>query len=225
MTGEDILWPTRKNWVDPDGKIEKWIGTVSCRAARDLNKGNVCCFCFRRNVYLWQIHLAGCSHLSISLLSEFPLPVIIALFSDAVLLHPAFSWLPCGTLPNITDLCSVNNLLVGGKDDGVGFIGVADNGKKAVRLSTADRCVTNLINNNKLCLPDIFQAGSCSPLSFCGIEDANQVCHLFKTYHITAVDSLQSQTAGHHGLAKARQKTRFPQLSNQDNSFRAVSCS
>ena len=35
-------------------------------------------------------------------------------------------------------LCPVNNLLIGGKDDGAGFIGVADKGKKAVRLSTAE---------------------------------------------------------------------------------------
>ena len=84
----------------------------------------------------------------------------------------------------------VNDLLVGGKDDGAGFIGVADKSKKAVRLPTADRCVTDLINNDKLCLPDIFQAESCSPLSFCGIEDADQVRHLFKTDRITTVDSL-----------------------------------
>lgn len=44
-------------------------------------------------------------------------------------------------------LCPVNDLLVGGKDDGAGFIGVADKSKKAVRLPTADRCVTDLINN------------------------------------------------------------------------------
>lgn len=95
-------------------------------------------------------------------------------------------------------LCPVNDLLIGGKDDGAGFIGVADKGKKAVRLSTADWCVTDLINNDKLCLSDIFQAESCSPLSFCSIEDTDQVRHLFKTYRITAVDSLQAQTAGYH---------------------------
>ena len=36
------------------------------------------------------------------------------------------------------------------------------------------------------------------------IEDTDQVRHLFKTYRITAVDSLQAQTAGYHGLAEAR---------------------
>ena len=51
-------------------------------------------------------------------------------------------------------LCPVNDLLIGGKDDGAGFICVADKGKKAVRLSTADWCVTDLINNDKLCLSD-----------------------------------------------------------------------
>lgn len=109
-------------------------------------------------------------------------------------------------------LCPVNDLLIGGKDDGAGFIGVADKGKKAVRLSTADWCVTDLINNDKLCLSDIFQAESCSPLSFCSIEDTDQVRHLFKTYRITAVDSLQAQTAGYHGLGRgpeARQRQGF----------------
>ena len=57
-------------------------------------------------------------------------------------------------------LCPVNDLLVGGKDDGAGFIGVADKSKKAVRLPTTDRCVTDLINNDKLCLPDVFQTES-----------------------------------------------------------------
>ena len=38
-------------------------------------------------------------HLVIGLLSEFPLPMIIALLTNPVFVHPLFSSLPCGTLP------------------------------------------------------------------------------------------------------------------------------
>ena len=74
-----------------------------CQAAGDLHKENVCCFCFRRNSYCWQTHLIGWFHLSVNLLPEFPLSVIITLFSDAVLLHPTFGWLPGWTLPTGPD--------------------------------------------------------------------------------------------------------------------------
>ena len=66
--------------------------------------------------------------------------------------------------PIISAQSTISLLVV--KDDGSGFIGVADKGKKAVRLSTADWCVTDLINNDKLCLSDIFQAESLQPAQF-----------------------------------------------------------
>ena len=40
-------------------------------------------------------------------------------------------------------LSPVNDLFVGGKDDGTGFIGVADKCEKTIRLSAADRSVAN----------------------------------------------------------------------------------
>ena len=49
-------------------------------------------------------------------------------------------------------LCPVNDLFVGGKDDGTGFIGIADKSKKTVCLAPADWRIANLIDNNKLCL-------------------------------------------------------------------------
>ena len=98
----------------------------------------------------------------------------------------------------------VNDLLVGGKDDGAGFIGIADKSKKTVCLAPADRRIANLIDNNKLGFPDVFQAESGGTFSLCGIEDPDQVCHLFETYGIPVVDSLQAQTTGYHGLTEAR---------------------
>ncbi len=52
-------------------------------------------------------------------------------------------------------LCPVNDLFVGGKDDGTGFIGVTDKCEKAVCLFAAYRCIADLINDDKLCFLDI----------------------------------------------------------------------
>lgn len=52
-------------------------------------------------------------------------------------------------------LSPVNDLFVGGKDDGTGFIGITDKCEKPVCLSAADRCVADLINYDKLCFLDI----------------------------------------------------------------------
>ena len=51
-------------------------------------------------------------------------------------------------------LSPVNDLFVGGKDDGTGFIGVTDKCEKAVCLSAAYRCIADLINDDKLCFLD-----------------------------------------------------------------------
>ena len=57
-------------------------------------------------------------------------------------------------------LCPVNDLFVGGKDDGTGFIGVADKCEKTIRVSAADRSVANLLNDDKLGFLDIFEPES-----------------------------------------------------------------
>ena len=101
-------------------------------------------------------------------------------------------------------LCPVNDLFVGGKDDGTGFIGVADKCEKTIRLSAADRSVANLINDDKLGFLDIFEPETGGALCLCGVEDLDQAGHLLKTYRIAAVDSLQPQTTGDHSLAEAR---------------------
>ena len=98
----------------------------------------------------------------------------------------------------------VNDLFVGGKDNGTGFIGITDKCEKPVCLSAADRCITDLINDDKLCFLDIFESESGCTLCFCGVENLNQAGHLLKTYSIAAVDSLQAKTTGNHGLAEAR---------------------
>ena len=54
-------------------------------------------------------------------------------------------------------LCPVNDLFVGGKDDGTGFIGITDKCEKAVGLSAADRCIADLVNDDKLCFLDIWR--------------------------------------------------------------------
>ena len=64
-------------------------------------------------------------------------------------------------------LSPVNNLFVGGKDDGTGFIGVTDKCEKAVCLSAAYRCIADLINDDKLCFLDIFESESGCTLCFC----------------------------------------------------------
>ena len=87
-------------------------------------------------------------------------------------------------------LSPVNDLFVGGKDDGTGFIGVTDKCEKAVCLSAAYRCIADLINDDKLCFLDIFESKSGCTLCFCGVENLNQVGHLLKTYSIATVDSL-----------------------------------
>ena len=46
-------------------------------------------------------------------------------------------------------LSPVNDLFVGGKDDGAGFIGIADKSKKTVCLAPADWRIANLIDNNE----------------------------------------------------------------------------
>ena len=87
-------------------------------------------------------------------------------------------------------LSPVNDLFVGGKDDGTGFIGITDKCEKPVCLSAADRCVADLINYDKLRFLDIFEPESGCTLCLCGIKDLDQAGHLLKTYSIAAVDSL-----------------------------------
>ena len=84
-------------------------------------------------------------------------------------------------------LCPVNDLFVGGKDDGTGFIGVADKCEKTIRLSAADRSVANLINDDKLGFLDIFEPETGGALCLCGVEDLDQAGHLLKTSAVSRI--------------------------------------
>ena len=101
-------------------------------------------------------------------------------------------------------LCPVNDLFVGGKDDGTGFIGVADKCEKTIRLSAADRSVANLIMMISWAFLIFLSRKPAARSVSCSVEDLDQAGHLLKTYRIAAVDSLQPQTTGYHSLAEAR---------------------
>ena len=97
----------------------------------------------------------------------------------------------CGKhrIPN--HLSPVGYLFVGRKDDGGGFVGIADKGKEPVSLTSGDRCVTYLVNDYKLSLLEVFEPETCGTFCFCIIKDLNQVDHLLKADGIATVDSVK----------------------------------
>ena len=52
-------------------------------------------------------------------------------------------------------LCPVHNLHVGGKDGRGSLVGDADKGKEPVCLTTTDRGISDLIDDDQLCLLDV----------------------------------------------------------------------
>ncbi len=75
-------------------------------------------------------------------------------------------------------LSPVDDLLVGGKDDGAVLIGIADKGKEPVCLCSGYRGIADLIDDDELSLAYVLQHEAGRPLDLSGIEDLDEISHL-----------------------------------------------
>jgi len=97
-------------------------------------------------------------------------------------------------------LSPVYDLLVGGKDNGRGFIGVADEGEEPVGLAAGDRSISDLVDDEELGFLQVPKAEARGAFCLCGIQDLHEVHHLLEADGITAVDGVEPQPHRHHGL-------------------------
>ena len=96
----------------------------------------------------------------------------------------------------------VSDLLVRRKDDRVRLIGVTDKGEESVGLGSGDRCISDLINDDQLCLPDVPQPEPGSSFGVGSIKDLHEVRHSLKADGIAGINGFQAQPNSEHGLSK-----------------------
>ena len=98
----------------------------------------------------------------------------------------------------------VSDLLVGSKNQGGGFVGIADKGKEPVSLSPGDRGIPYFIHNNELGLLQVLDPEPGSSVHFSVIQQLNQVHHLLEADGVAAINGLQAEATGNHGFPKSR---------------------
>ena len=97
----------------------------------------------------------------------------------------------------------LGDLLVCGKDDRGGLVGVADKGEEAVCFVPGDRRISDLVNNDQLCLPDVLQPEPGGALDIGVVQDPGEAGHALKADRVTAVDCFKPQSCSDHGLAES----------------------
>ena len=95
-------------------------------------------------------------------------------------------------------------LLVGCEDDRSRLVCIAYESEEAVCLSTADRGVSYLIQNDQLGFAYVLKSEACASLGLCIVEDLDEVSHPLKADCITRVYRFKAEAYGQHRLAKAR---------------------
>ena len=101
-------------------------------------------------------------------------------------------------------LSPVGHFLVCRKDQRSGLIGVTDEGKELIGLDPGDRCVSDLVNDDHLCLPEVLETETGGPVGVAVVQDLYEVRHLFKADCVAFIDGFESQSRGDHGLSKPR---------------------
>ena len=110
----------------------------------------------------------------------------------------------CGKNRITHHLGPLGDLLVGGKNDRRRLVRITDEGEEPVGLRSADRCVSDLIDDDQLCLFDVLQPEACTALGISIVEDLHKVGHPLKAYRVAAVDRLHAEAHCQHGLAEPR---------------------
>ena len=110
----------------------------------------------------------------------------------------------CGKNRITHHLGPLGDLLVGGKNDRRRLVRITDEGEEPVSLRSADRCVSDLIDDDQLCLFDVLQPEACTALGISIVEDLHKVGHPLKAYRVAAVDRLHAEAHCQHGLAEPR---------------------
>ena len=74
--------------------------------------------------------------------------------------------------------CPVHDLLVGREDVGGGFVGITDEGKEPVGLAAGDRSISDLVDDEELCLLQIPQSEPCGTLRLCCVKDLYDIINM-----------------------------------------------
>ena len=92
--------------------------------------------------------------------------------------------------------------IINSKDNRCRLVRITDEGEEPVGLCSADRRVSDLIDDDQLCLLDVLQPEACTALGISIVEDLYKVGHPLKTYRVATVDRLHAEAHCQHGLAE-----------------------
>jgi len=101
-------------------------------------------------------------------------------------------------------LSLVHDLLVCREDDRGSLVGIADKGEEPVCLASGDRRISNLIDDEELSLLQVPEPEPGRAFCYSCIKDLYEADHLFKTDSVSAVNGMEPQPRGHHGLSQPR---------------------
>ena len=83
----------------------------------------------------------------------------------------------CGKYRITHHLSPLGDLLVGREDDRSCLVGIAYESEKAIGLGTADRCVSNLIQDHQLSFADVLEPEAGAPFDLRVVKDLDEISH------------------------------------------------